>query len=84
MDGQYANCSLLRQALANGPIEADVTTPVMGFRDEIIVRLTDEGESTFVDMRSASLFGSRDLGANARRIETFMSALDLRIQGGGG
>ncbi|MGB8816321.1 MAG: DUF1499 domain-containing protein [Rhizobiaceae bacterium] len=65
-------------------IEAEVTTPVMGFRDEVIVRLTDEGESTFVDMRSASLFGSRDLGANARRIQAFMSSLDLRIQGVGG
>ena len=61
-------------------IEAEVTTPVAGFRDEVIVRLTDEGESTFVDMRSASLFGANDLGTNARRIVEFMKKLDLRVQ----
>ena len=61
-------------------IEAEVTTLVTGFRDEIIIRLTDEGESTFVDMRSASLFGANDLGTNARRIVNFMKNLDLRVQ----
>jgi Protein of unknown function (DUF1499) len=64
-------------------IEALVTTPVTGFRDEVIVRLTDEGESTFVDMRSASMFGANDLGTNARRIVDFMKALDLRVQSTG-
>lgn len=61
-------------------IEAVATTTVMGFVDDIVIRITDEGESTYVDMRSASRFGARDLGANARRIADFMSALDLRIQ----
>lgn len=61
-------------------IEAEVTTPVTGFRDEVIIRLTDEGESTFVDMRSASMFGANDLGTNARRIVDFMKSLDLRVQ----
>ena len=57
-----------------------MTTPVAGFRDEVIVRLTDEGESTFVDMRSTSLFGANDLGTNARRIVEFMKDLDLQVQ----
>lgn len=64
-------------------IEAEVKTPVAGFRDEVIVRLTDEGESIFVDMRSASLFGANDLGANARRIVDFMKRLDMRVQTAG-
>lgn len=64
-------------------VEARVTTPVLGFTDGVVIRITDEGESTFVDMRSASFFGARDLGANARRIVDYMKALDLRIQSGG-
>lgn len=61
-------------------IEAEVKTAVAGFRDEVIIRLTDEGESTFVDMRSASMFGANDLGTNARRIVEFMKNLDLQVQ----
>lgn len=61
-------------------IEAEVKTLLAGFRDEIIVRLTDEGESTFVDMRSASTFGENDLGTNARRIVEFMKKLDVQVQ----
>ncbi len=61
-------------------IEAKVTTTVLGFVDDVAIRVTDEGESTYVDMRSASRFGAFDLGANARRIVEFMNALDIRIQ----
>jgi hypothetical protein len=63
-------------------IEAMVTTTVLGFKDDAVIRVTDEGESTYVDMRSASRFGTSDLGANARRIVKFMNELDLRIQTG--
>lgn len=65
-------------------IEAEVKTAISGFRDEVIIRLTDEGESTFVDMRSASIFGANDLGTNARRIVQFMKDLDLQVQSTGG
>ncbi len=63
-------------------IEGTVTTTILGFKDDVVIRVTDEGESTYVDMRSASRFGGADLGANARRIVAFMNALDLRIQSG--
>ena len=61
-------------------IEAKVTSTVLGFVDDIVVRVTDEGESTYVDMRAHRRFGAYDLGANARRIVEFMNALDTRIQ----
>ena len=64
-------------------IEAVVTTPVAGFRDDVIIRMTDEGESTFVDLRSASRFGANDLGANARRIVDFIKKLDGVVQSTG-
>ena len=57
-------------------IEAEATTLIMGFKDHIVIRVTDEGETAYVDMRSKSGFGGYDMGANAARIVTFMQALD--------
>jgi uncharacterized protein (DUF1499 family) len=60
-------------------IEADVKTFIFGFKDSIVVRITDEGQTTFVDMRSRSGFGDNDLGANAARITDFLKELDLLV-----
>ncbi|MGL4490974.1 MAG: DUF1499 domain-containing protein [Rhizobiaceae bacterium] len=60
-------------------IEATAKTTLFGFVDSVILRITDEGTATYVDMRSASNFGLNDLGSNARRIENFMKDLDLRV-----
>jgi hypothetical protein len=79
------------EALSTGPvvsttgewiIEASVTTSVLRFVDDVVIRVTDEGESAYVDMRSASRYGRQDLGANARRIVEFMNALNVRVQTG--
>ncbi len=70
------------QAAGEWTVEASVTTGILGFKDDVVIRITDEGESTYVDIRIASRFGARDLGANSRRIVEFMNALDLRIQTG--
>ena len=57
-------------------LEAAGHTPIFGFVSDIAIRLTDEGETTYVDMRSASRFGPHDLGANAWLISTFLRDLD--------
>ena len=59
-------------------LEAEATTLIMGFKDQIVIRLTDEGETAYADMRSKSGFGGYDMGANAARIIKFMQALDAR------
>ncbi|MEQ8298272.1 MAG: DUF1499 domain-containing protein [Nitratireductor sp.] len=46
---------------------------------DVAVRITDEGETTFVDMRSASHFGAHDLGDNALRIMRFLADLDAMV-----
>ena len=69
----------MREGTNDWLVEAVVRTGVFGFRDAVIIRATDEGESTYLDMRSASGFGEADLGANARRIAKFMTDLDLQI-----
>lgn len=60
-------------------IETTAKTFYLGFISDIVIRLTDEGDTTFVDMRSASRYLPRDLGSNAAFIIDFMDALDTEI-----
>lgn len=60
-------------------LEAVAYTALLALPSDVAVRLTDEGETTFVDMRSASRFGSNDLGDNARRVVAFLDDLDLEV-----
>ncbi|WP_455478576.1 DUF1499 domain-containing protein [Bartonella sp. B10] len=60
-------------------IEAIAKTFYLGLISDIVIRLTDEGDTTFVDMRSASRYLSRDFGTNATFIINFMDALDTEI-----
>lgn len=60
---------------ANGRIEATDTTPIMGFKDDVVIRIQAEDDFTRVDMRSASRVGKGDLGTNAARIHNFLETL---------
>lgn len=64
---------------AAGRIEAIATTPMMRFKDDVVIRVRANGERTRVDMRSKSRVGVGDLGTNARRIRAFLAALADRI-----
>lgn len=57
-------------------IEAVAYSPLLSMPADVAVRLADDGTSSFVDMRSASRYGSHDLGDNAARIAAFLSELD--------
>ena len=63
-------------------IEVRAFSPWLRFPSDVVVRLTDEGEATFVDMRSASHFARHDLGDNADRIRRFLADLDARMDPG--
>jgi Protein of unknown function (DUF1499) len=65
-------------------VEAEAVTLIAGFKDRVVIRVTDEGETSYVDMRSKSGFGSYDMGANAARIVKFMQALDILAGSGSG
>jgi len=58
-----------------GVIEAVDTTTVMGFKDDVVIRLRTNADGTLVDLRSVSRVGVGDLGANARRISAFLERL---------
>lgn len=61
-------------------VEAVAHTFLLGFKVDVAVRIVDEGASTYVDMRSVSRYGRHDLGDNARRIASFLAALDLAMK----
>jgi len=59
-----------------GRIEAVVRTPLMGFRDDLVVRVRAAEDGARIDMRSASRFGTHDFGANASRLRSLSSDID--------
>jgi uncharacterized protein (DUF1499 family) len=59
----------------DGTIEATDTTQIMGFKDDIVIRVLDKEDKAIVDMRSASRIGISDMGTNAARIKAFLDDL---------
>lgn len=51
-----------------GKIEAIARTPIMGFREDIAVRILPDGPGARIDLRSSSRYFDHDLGSNADRI----------------
>ncbi len=56
--------------------EANAPTYLLRLPSDAGIRLTNEGESVFVDMRINLSYGKHDMGSGARRIDAFMKALD--------
>ncbi len=61
-------------------VEALARTYLLGFPNDVAIRVEDRGGATFVDMRSASRYGRHDLGDNAMRIRRFLTDLDDRMK----
>jgi uncharacterized protein (DUF1499 family) len=51
-----------------GHIEAVARTPIMGFREDVSIRVVPDGDGSRVDIRSASRYFESDLGSNAARV----------------
>jgi uncharacterized protein (DUF1499 family) len=64
------------QPARDGFIEAVARTPIMGFRDDIAVRIRPVGQGARVDVRSASRYGRHDFGTNATRVRALISDID--------
>ncbi len=59
----------------SGRIEATASTLWFGFKDDVVVRVRPDGAGSRIDVRSVSRVGKSDVGANARRIEEYLSRL---------
>ena len=62
-------------APGEGRLEAVATTAWFGFKDDVVVRITSDGDSALVDVRSKSRLGLSDVGTNARRIRRFLARM---------
>jgi uncharacterized protein (DUF1499 family) len=62
-----------------GLIEAVDRTTVIGFYDDVIVRVDSEAGRSRIDVRSASRFGQHDLGRNSSRVRRVLAELQARI-----
>lgn len=65
---------------AESQIEAIARSRLFGFEDEVAIRVTETDSGARIDMRSRSRLGQIDRGANARRIEAFLSDLETRAR----
>jgi hypothetical protein len=63
-------------AARDGIIEAVARTPILGFRDDVVVRVRPTADGARIDMRSASRYGRRDFGTNAKRVRALIDDID--------
>ena len=59
-------------------IEAVETTRIMGFKDDIVIRVRGNANGALLDLRSVSRVGEGDIGANAKRIRAFYQAFEVQ------
>lgn len=62
-----------------GHIDAVDRTLVMGFAQDVTIRLRPLAGQTRIDIRSASRIGKHDFGDNARRIQRFAQELQVQL-----
>lgn len=62
-----------------GRIEAVALTPIMGFRDDVVIRVRPTAGGSLLDIRSASRYRQRDFGSNARRVRSLIEEIDDEI-----
>jgi Protein of unknown function (DUF1499) len=60
----------------DGIIEAVTRTPILGFRDDVVVRVRPTADGARIDVRSASRYGRHDLGTNAKRVRNLIDDID--------
>lgn len=65
----------------DGRIEAVARTPIMGFRDDLVIRVrASQNGGARVDLRSASRYGTYDFGTNAQRIRALVEEIEEEIE----
>jgi uncharacterized protein (DUF1499 family) len=62
-----------------GHIEAIALTPIMGFRDDVVIRIAADREGTRIDLRSSSRHFEHDLGSNARRVRALITDISDNV-----
>lgn len=75
---------IVSAAPQEGRLEATDSTPLLGFKDDIVVRIREsakesgQGLGSVVDVRSVSRVGLSDIGTNAKRIRAFLREMQAQ------
>jgi len=67
--------------IGDASIQGVHRTLIFGFRQDVVIRLREEAETTLVDIRVAARYGHHDLGSGAHLIEAYLRALDAELLG---
>jgi uncharacterized protein (DUF1499 family) len=59
-----------------GRIEAVARTPIMGFREDVSIRVQPDTDGSRIDIRSSSRYFEHDLGTNAARVAKLIDDLN--------
>ena len=59
-----------------GRIEAVARTPIMGFREDVSIRVQPDPDGSRIDIRSSSRYFEHDLGTNAARVQKLIDDLN--------
>jgi len=57
----------------HGQIEAVARTPILGLREDVVVRVRGSAQGARIDVRSTSRHGRHDFGSNAARVRRLLS-----------
>jgi len=68
------------QPRRDGRIEAIAQTLVMGFREDVSIRVKADGEDSRVDIRSSSRYFESDLGSNAARVAKLIDDINTAAE----
>ncbi|MBB5746975.1 DUF1499 domain-containing protein [Brevundimonas variabilis] len=78
-EAQSQGWTIVSQDPAAGTLSATATTFWFGFKDDVAVRVRADGSGSVIDVRSTSRVGLSDLGANAARIEAYLTGVSARL-----
>ena len=67
------------QPRREGRIEAIAQTLIMGFREDVTIRIKPDGEGSRVDIRSSSRYFESDLGSNAARVAKLIEDINAAV-----
>ena len=61
-------------------LEATDQTLIVGFTDDIVIRVEGSATRSRIDVRSASRYGTFDFGQNAARVRRFLAEVQARAE----
>src|SRR5436190_8483699 len=64
----------------DGHIEAITKSFLMGFREDVTIRIKADGEDSRVDIRSSSRYFESDFGSNAKRVAALMEDINTAAE----